>query len=179
MRIFYFLLFFLIITLSGCTTSNKNTPIDAIKNYSEHTEEIMQYSTEDDVVIFKYQNDNKETFVIGSLTNDDQYEYNGNREVSIVLPTDSENKEDSFFYSDQYVHPISNKRYIWGIINNPDVTNVEVKYYNNNDELIYSKNSKTENNVFMMTFDGVFTNVSQRVFILKDSEGAIIKEYKY
>ncbi len=31
----------------------------------------------------------------------------------------------------------------------------------------------------MMTFDGVVTNVSQRVFILRDNEGAIIKEYKY
>lgn len=174
-----FLIFVLIFVLSGCLNTEKgaNTPSEALKDYSNSTEEILYYLEEEDVVIFN----TDDQFVIGSLTKDSTYKYNGNGENSVipVMKTATGTEPLDFFYGDQYVHPDSNKRFIWGLVNIRDVSEVTIQYYTKDDKLIYSQTAKVKNNVFLIEFYGNYNLAERTVLMLKDLNNQLIKKYEY
>ncbi|MGM0523049.1 MAG: membrane lipoprotein lipid attachment site-containing protein [Bacillota bacterium] len=174
-----FLIFVLIFVFSGCSNSDKgaNTPPEALKDYSNSTEEILYYLEEEGVVIFK----TNDQLVIGSLTKDSTYKYNGNGENSTmpVMKTATGTEPLDFFYGDQYVHPDSNKRFIWGLVNIKDVSEVAIQYYTKDGKLIYSQTAKVNNNVFLIEFYGDYNLADRTVLMLKDSNNQLIKKYEY
>lgn len=174
-----FLIFILIFVFSGCSNSDKgaNTPSEALKDYSNSTEEILYYLEEEGVVIFK----TNDQLVIGSLTKDSTYKYNGNGENSTmpVMKTATGTEPLDFFYGDQYVHPDSNKRFIWGLVNIKNVSEVAIQYYAKDDKHIYAQTAQVNNNVFLIEFYGDYNLVERTVLMLKDSNNQLIKKYEY
>jgi hypothetical protein len=77
------------------------------------------------------------------------------------------------------VHPDSNKRFIWGLVNIKDVSEVAIQYYTKDDKLIYAQTAKVNNNVFLIEFYGDYNLADRTVLMLKDSNNQLIKKYEY
>ncbi|MEQ6375602.1 hypothetical protein RZN25_01970 [Bacillaceae bacterium S4-13-56] len=167
-----FIIILTLIFIVGCSEEEIPTLEGNINEYSKNKETILNYFDKENIVVFQYMKNHNKIVVLGGVKNNT--EYIGNKEVAVTI-NGTDNSDLAFFYNDQYIHPISKRQYVWGMVKDTDVSEVTIEYFND-EQLVFSDSTGIVNNLFLTELIVDSEGPYKRKFVLKGPEGEVIEE---